>query len=179
MSAKTNTRWIFALVATLFVLSFTLLSMPHQASAAQSTQATSNSCLTCHEDLYYLHDTGCWYCITAHKDRCAGCHEGNPAAPKEEGAHFGMILHPQESNGEKCLDCHTADEAQMRMIEFETTAGFDTVIRPEEYTPLESTVLGFPEVSKPSPFENWPWLAGGVVLFGFWLALVYLSPQKP
>jgi len=178
MSAK-NARWMFALLVTLFVVSLAVLMMPDQASAAPSPNEVSNSCLSCHEDLYYLHDTGCWYCITEHKDRCAACHEGNPAVMKKEEAHFGMILHPQENNGEKCLDCHTAEDAQMKMIEFESTSGFDTVIKSEAYTPLDATVLGFPKVAEPSRLENWTWMVGGIVLFGFWLALVLMSPQKP
>lgn len=178
MSAKTA-RWMFALLATLLVVSFAVMSMPDQASAAPSTDEVSNSCLSCHEDQYYLHDTGCWYCLTAHKDRCAGCHEGNPAAVKAEGAHLGMILHPQENNGEKCLDCHTAEDAQMRLVEFESIKGFDTVIRPVAYVPAEPAAAGFPEIAEPSPLKNLPWVVGGIALFGFWLTLVLMSSQKP
>jgi hypothetical protein len=178
MFIKTN-RWIFVFLAALYILLLAIVWVPDNASAAPSVSTASNTCLTCHEDLYYNHDTGCWYCITAHKGRCAGCHEGNPTAVKAEEAHLGMILHPQENNGEKCLDCHTADDAQMRLVDFKATVGFDTVLRPEAYTPSETTVLGFPEIAEPSPLKNWPWLAGGIVLFGFWLVLVLMSPQKP
>lgn len=178
MSAKTA-RWMFVLLATLFLVLFAAMSMPEGASAAPSTDEISNSCLSCHENLYYIHDTGCWYCLTAHRDRCAGCHEGNPTAFKAEEAHLGMILHPQENNGEKCLDCHTPEDAHMRMVEFEANKGFDTIIRPVAYVPEETAVPGFPEIAEPSPLKNLPWMIGGIVLFGFWLALALLSPQKP
>lgn len=179
MSAKTA-RWMFALLATLFLVLLAVMSMPEGASAAPSTdEVSNNSCLSCHENQYYLHDTGCWYCLTAHKDRCAGCHEGNPATFKAEDAHLGMILHPQENNGKKCLDCHTAEDAHMRLVEFESIKGFDAVIRPVSYVPAETAAVGFPEIAEPSPLKNLPWMVGGIALFGFWLTLVLTSPQKP
>lgn len=55
MYAKTNT-WIQVLGAFLFVMLLVTLSLPAGASAAQAAGLTSNSCLTCHEDWYYLHD---------------------------------------------------------------------------------------------------------------------------
>lgn len=178
MSAKTA-RWMFSLLATMFLVLFAVMSMPEGASAAPSTDEVSNSCLICHEDLYYLYDTGKWYCITEHQDRCTNCHEGDPTAFNKEMSHQQLIAHPQQNNGEKCLDCHTAEDAHMRMAEFESVAGFDTVIRPVAYVPAEPVATGFPEIAEPSPFESLPWMIGGIVLFGFWLVLVFLSPQKP
>ncbi|MDP1546805.1 MAG: hypothetical protein Q8L87_12340 [Anaerolineales bacterium] len=179
MLPKNNYLLPIAAIVSLLVL-VGVLTLPVQVSAAPSMDDSSpNSCLTCHEGLYYLHDMGCWYCVTTHKDRCAGCHEGNPAAHKEEEAHFGMILHPQENNGGKCVECHTTEEAQLKLAEFESVAGFDTVIKVEAYAPSESVVTGFPEVAESNPLENWPWLAGGALFFGFWLALVLFSPMKP
>lgn len=90
-----------------------------------------------------------------------------------------MISHPQENNGEKCLECHMAEDAQMRLVKFESMAGFDTVIQPAAYTPVEPVATGFPAVAEPSSFKKLPWMIGGIVLFGFWLALALLSPHKP
>ena len=175
-----STRWIFALTAALFVVLFAILSLPDQASAAQVTASTDNSCLTCHEDLYYLHDSGKWYCITVHKDRCVGCHEGNAAVMKKEEAHLGLIAHPQKDNGAKCQECHTPQDTGTRLAKFASVGGFDTVMEASVYTPSVEVAAGFPEIPEANPLiENWPSLAGAFVLFGLWLALVLVSPLKP
>ena len=179
MLTKTN-RWIFALTVTLFVVLFGMLSRPVQVSAAQATDSTPNSCLTCHEDLYYLHDTGKLYCLTDHTDRCASCHEGNAAVMNKEQSHQGLIAHPQENNGEKCLECHTQQDAQTRLATFESEGGFGTVIKADAYTPPMEVAAGFPDVPEANSFVGkLPWLAGALVLFGFWLILFFSSPQKP
>jgi hypothetical protein len=179
MLTKTN-RWIFALSATLLIVLFGMLSLPVQVSAAQLTDATPNSCLTCHEDLYYLHDTGKLYCLTDHTDRCVNCHEGNAAVMKKEESHLGLIVHPQENNGEKCLECHTQQDAQTRLATFESKGGFDTVIKADVYTSPVEVAAGFPDVLETDSFvDKLPWLAGALVLFGLWLILFFFSPQKP
>ncbi len=176
MLAKTC-RWIFVLtVAVLAVLG--MLTLPIQVSAAPGVDSTPNYCFSCHEDLYYLHDTGCWYCLTAHKDRCVDCHEGSPVIMKKEEAHLGLIAHPQENNGAKCLECHTAQVSQERLVKFESENGFDEIIMADAYTPSAGTVAGFPTL-RDNPFlEKLPWLSGAFVLFGFWLILIHFSPIK-
>lgn len=175
MLLKDKYPFLITTMLSLFVL-IGVLALPAQASAApQMDDSSPNSCLSCHENLYYLHDTGCWYCVTAHKDRCAGCHEGNPAAYKEEEAHVGMILHPQENNGEKCLECHTAEEAQLKLNEFESVNGFNTVIHADAYTHSEFVKTDFPDVTASNPLETWFWLGAGFLTFGFWLSLVLRS----
>ena len=81
MLIKLN-QWIVALATTLLVVLSLLLSLPTQVSAAPVADLSSNSCLTCHEDLYYLHDMGKAYCLTEHADRCVNCHQGNPIVPE-------------------------------------------------------------------------------------------------
>jgi hypothetical protein len=180
MLQKNYHLFLIAVIVPLFVL-IGFLTMPVQVSAAPQIDDTSpNSCLSCHENLYYLHDTGCWYCMAdAHKDRCVDCHEGNPAAHKEEEAHVGMILHPQENNGEKCLECHTAEEAQIKLNEFESVAGFNTVVKADAYIHSEFVKTDFPEVTASNPLETWFWLGGSFLAFGFWLALVLRSSMRP
>lgn len=172
--------WILAFTATLLVVLFGTLSQPAQVSAAQAADSSPNSCLTCHEDLYYLHDTGKLYCLTDHADRCVNCHEGNAAVMKKEESHLGLIVHPQESNGEKCLECHTQQDAQTRLATFESKGGFDTVIKADVYTSPVEVAAGFPDVLETDSFvDKLPWLAGALVLFGLWLILFFFSPQKP
>ncbi|HRJ57907.1 MAG TPA: hypothetical protein PLV64_16565 [Anaerolineales bacterium] len=175
MLPKDKHPFLITAMLSLFVL-IGVLALPAQASAApQMDDSSPNSCLSCHENLYYLHDTGCWYCVTAHKDRCADCHEGNPSAYKEEEAHAGMILHPQENNGEKCLECHTAEEAQLKLNEFESVNGFNTVIHADVYTHSEFVKTDFPDVTASNLLETWFWLGAGFLAFGFWLSLVLRS----
>jgi hypothetical protein len=179
MSTKTN-RWIFALSTIFLVLFFMMLGMPAQVSAAQETGSNANSCLTCHEDLYYLHDSGKWYCLAVHTDRCVNCHEGNAAVMKMEESHLGLITHPQEDNGAKCQECHTPADTESRLVEFASAGGFDTAIRANTYMPLREASSGFPDTQQTNPLlENLPWLVGALVLFGLWLMLALFSPQKP
>jgi len=172
MSDKTI-RLMIVLLAFLFGASFAVISVPAQALAAQQVEVTSNSCLTCHENLYYLHDSGCWYCMTdAHKYRCTDCHEGNSTAIKEEDAHFGVLPHPQENDGAKCKQCHTEGlQARIDIFAVER-GGFETVVEPVAYVPTQSVETGFPETAQPTLAEKLPWVAGAFVLFGLWLALV-------
>jgi len=178
MSTKTK-RWIFILSVFLFVLLLAIWSVPVSASAAQVAGTTSNSCFTCHEDLYYLHDTGKYYCITEHKDRCVNCHEGNAAVMNKDESHMGLIIHPQKDDGAKCQQCHVAD-TQARLATFASLGGYKPVIEAVAYVPSSKIETGFPEIYEPDPIvENWPWLVVALVFFGLWLALVFLSPQKP
>ena len=112
-------HWILVAVVFIAALAFWALTLPTEAFALKPAFVTTdNSCLSCHEDLYYLHDSGCWYCMTeAHKDRCTDCHEGNPTAFKEKEAHIGFLRHPQENNGAKCRECH-AEDLQARLDKF-------------------------------------------------------------
>jgi hypothetical protein len=177
MSTKTN-RWTFALLATLFVFSFAMLSMPDQASAAPEADPTS-SCLTCHEDLYYLHDSGKYYCITEHKDRCVNCHDGNADVMNKDESHLGLIAYPQKDDGAKCQECH-AEDAQALLATFASLGGYKPIIEAEPYTPSITAPSGFPDAPEVNLIvENWPWLAGAFVLFGLWLLLVLFSPLKP
>lgn len=179
MFTKVN-RWIFVGLAILTVLAFAALSAPEQASAAPMiNEPADNSCLSCHENLYYLHDAGCWYCMAdVHKDRCTDCHEGNAASFKLEESHIGMLRHPQENDGAKCKECHAAD-VDARLDAFDAKGGFEQVIQPVAYTPHQPVELGFPETAKSNLAEKLPWAAGGIVIFGFWLALVLHPPHKP
>lgn len=174
-------RWFFVAAVPLMVLLLGTLSQPGKVSADWQPVPPANSCLTCHEDLYYLHDTGCLYCMTpAHKDRCADCHEGNVKSMKTEEAHLGMIAHPQEQNGKKCLECHSVEETTTLLQKFNSEIGFDVVIAAEGYVPRNETVLGLSNPKETNPFlASWKWIAGASLFFGLWLWLVLASPTRP
>jgi hypothetical protein len=177
-----NYRWSLALIAILFVGILSLSGKTSYVSADQienQISSTSSSCLSCHDDLYYLYDMGKSYCITEHKDRCVNCHEGNPTALNKDESHLGLIAYPQKDNGAKCQQCHPQD-SQTRLDKFALMGGYKTVNEAVPYTPIGAAVTGFPEIPEANQIvENLPWVAGAVVFFGLWLALVLFSPQKP
>ncbi len=172
-----NNHWLPILAAILLAVLFAVY-LPTRATAAQSMDTVPNSCLSCHEDLYYLYDTGSHYCLAAHADRCTNCHQGNNATVKQEEAHIGLLARPQENDGAKCRECHTPQEARDRMTTFALqSGGFGTVLQEPAYISSVRPSSEFPEV--PQESGVWPWLAGAAVLFGLWLALVLLSPVRP
>jgi hypothetical protein len=85
------------------------------------------TCIKCHEDLYFLHDTGNWFCIRESPMRCVDCHGGDPFAINKEEAHTNRKAHPI-INGDisKCQECHPA-ECNERLVKFETVAGISDV----------------------------------------------------
>ena len=178
MSTKTIRRMI-VVFAVLLVITLAVLSLPVNASAAPKWDTRSNSCLTCHEDLYYLHDTGKYYCITEHKDRCVNCHEGNATVMNKDQAHVGLTAHPQENEGAKCQECH-AGETQIRLDTFAVLGGYSTVVKADAYVPSTTVEGGFPDTPEENPIaKTWPFWVGGILIFGLWLALVLTSPVKP
>ena len=172
-----SNRWILVFLAFMFVAALAMLPKP--ASAAQAATPPTNSCLTCHEDLYYLHDIGKWYCITEHKDRCVNCHEGDRTVLNENESHKGLIIHPQRNNGEKCLECHPQD-SNSHLAKFASLGGYNALTETKPYIPPVKDVTTSFTLSGTEPFaENWPWAVGGIFGFGLWLVLVLSSPLKP
>jgi hypothetical protein len=96
---------------------------------------------------------------------------------KVEESHLGMLAHPQENNGAKCLECHEQADLQNRLTTFNANNEFDEVIHVEAYTPSVEAESGFPEIAE--PMIEWKWAVGASILFGLWLVLVLLSPLKP
>lgn len=173
-------RWIFvfavSMITTVLLATF---GIPAQVAAMQGTETGSNSCLNCHEDLYYLHDTGKHYCIADMKDRCTNCHAGNAAAVNKDKSHLGLIAYPQKDDGAKCQECH-AEDSNARLVTFASMGGYKLVVEAALMTPVSPVAAGFPEIPESNQIvEYLPWVAVAVVIFGLWLALVLISPQKP
>lgn len=169
-----SSRWITIIVAFSVVFAFGVSTLPAEVEALSSVAVTAdNYCLSCHEDLYYLHDIGCWYCMSEpHRNRCVDCHEGDSSALKEDAAHVGLLKHPQENDGVKCLECHTPEESQILLAKFESNQGFDTVIHADPYVPSKHVKIGFSNTAESNSFtENLFWLTIGFLAFGIWLVL--------
>jgi hypothetical protein len=107
------------------------------AYAADVAPPEKESCVACHEDYYYLHDTGKWFCLCTEKMRCTCCHGGDPAAEQAAIAHKDMVLYPALKDGAICQECHTQD-FQSRLAQFASVAGMSQ-FQPREfiYTPVE------------------------------------------
>jgi hypothetical protein len=127
----------------LFV-SFTLVCLMivtiffHTPVRAQSISTDENNCTTCHEDLYFLHDTGNWFCLRESPMNCVDCHGGNPEAVIQETSHLNRAAHPViNEDVSKCQECHPA-ECDKRVELFDQMAGIGQVQVAAPYTPAHS-----------------------------------------
>lgn len=120
-----------AVVAALF------LATPVHSYAKSAEQGHGdNQCLVCHENLYYLYDTGKWYCLNESPMACTYCHAGNPDVITKEGAHFNRAAHPViNENDKKCYECHPAT-AVSHLDEFRRVAGISQVMVAIPYQPV-------------------------------------------
>jgi len=161
MSVKKLFPVLLFLVGTFVTLS--LFSFPSMAQARLPLQVNDGSqCVTCHEDLYYLHDTGKAYCLKDAPMACVDCHGGNPAALTKEAAHFNRAAHPViNDDDKKCYECHPV-EAEARLDEFRHTAGLSEIKLAATCEPASLPVTaGFPE-SQP---EQWAPTTQAMTLF--------------
>lgn len=117
-----------------------LLSTPATASADGPAPTPNNgNCVVCHEDLYFLHDTGNWFCLKESPMTCTGCHGGDPTATTKEEAHNHRAAHPVVNEDiSKCQECHP-NECYDRIEYFKQTAGISEVLVAAPYTPSYST----------------------------------------
>lgn len=135
----------------LILLSF-LAATPVYAQS--STQDIDNgTCIKCHEDLYFLHDTGNWFCIRESPMRCVDCHGGNPAATTQETAHYDRSAHPVINEDiSKCQECH-AEECFDRAAKFDAVAGLKEVklVSPVPASGVSNQTTGLPAFEEQDP----------------------------
>jgi hypothetical protein len=111
-------------LGALLVLAASIGFLAGDAPAEARTEASDNdeSCISCHEALYQLHDIGKWYCLCEVKARCTFCHGGVVGALEEQAAHAGMIAKPIRDTEIVCQSCHP-DDYRDRMSSFIARAG--------------------------------------------------------
>jgi hypothetical protein len=176
MSNKFHSRAWFAVAALLGMV--LLLPVPQPAASQTPINPEEPACIQCHEDLYYLHDTGKWFCISKSPMQCTGCHGGDPTAITKEAAHQHRTAHPV-INGDTttCRQCHVEDCAE-RVSKFDAIAGISLVVlvsTPVGPAPVASTVVTPvpPTAAEAAPLWFWPLLltiavlAIGLALFGW------------
>lgn len=175
MSARLDLfKWL-AMLPLIGVLAFS--AVPGRADAIQAVDINEEStCLGCHENLYYLYDTGKWFCVAKAPMRCVNCHGGDPTASDQAAAHQHRTAHPI-INGDTttCQHCHTGDCAE-HVQQFDRLAGISQDIK--------VAVSTQPHAVSPRPIDPSPapavdpvsglWSLGGVVMLaaalgGLWL----------
>lgn len=138
MSTK-KTLFKTSLTVGIFIV---LISLPTSAVAyADDPIPTPNNgnCTACHEDLYFLHDTGNWFCLRESPMSCVDCHGGNPNTLDKELAHTQRAAHPIiNENVTKCQQCHP-QECHDRVAIFDQAAGIKNVLVAAPYTPSYSS----------------------------------------
>jgi hypothetical protein len=138
-----NTKKIIFLCWLITLMSIVILIVPSlepaRAQAQMSTPfADHGSCIKCHEDLYFLHDTGNWFCIRESPMRCVDCHGGDPLSLKQEVAHASREAHPiVNEDVSTCQKCHPA-ECDERVAKFDQVAGISNVLVAVPYQPEPS-----------------------------------------
>jgi len=102
---KTNKLYLVSLLS--LCISLMAFTMPSMIAQAQESTQDNGNCINCHENLYYLHDTGNWFCLKDSPMRCVDCHGGNPAATTKETAHYDRSAHPVIGEDiSRCETCH-------------------------------------------------------------------------
>lgn len=132
-----------------------LAATPAQAQAL-AVDVDNGNCIKCHEDLYFLHDTGKYFCIRESPMRCVDCHGGDPAATTQESAHYDRSAHPIVNEDiSKCQECH-AEECFDRAKDFGIIAGFKEVklVSPVPASSVLNQTTGLPVFEEQKPV-NW------------------------
>jgi hypothetical protein len=162
------TKRIAFVLASLFAIVLSLC-MPGPALAEQDTPETPSNCIVCHENLYYLHDTGKYFCVNEASQRCVDCHGGDPTATDKESAHFDRSAHPVV-NGDisKCQECHPSDCEEF-VHKFEQVAGINPVMLAAKPILLEARPADVPiPPNSQQPPATWalflPIMAGGALI---------------
>lgn len=124
------------------------------ASAQDETPPPEEcQCRQCHEQQYYLYDSGKWYCLCKAPMTCVHCHSGNGHETNAELAHKDMLANPFANNAAICQDCHKG-ESQARVNEFVKRAGGSKPVGmqsqpafytadPQPFPKTEPRILGF------------------------------------
>ncbi len=159
------TKKSFILISLLIGITLALAMFANLAPAQARSPfqaADGNQCVTCHESLYYLHDTGKAYCLKDAPMSCVDCHGGDPTALTKEVAHFDRAAHPViEAEDKKCYECHPS-QAEARLDKFRQVAGISEIALVVPCDPANLPVTArFPQ-SEP---EKWTPSAPAISLF--------------
>jgi len=142
------------------------------ARAQEALPSERSTCRICHENRYYLYDTGQWYCLCGKQRTCTDCHFGVDDAWDIEIAHESLVVNPIEHDATVCQDCHLED-AQDYIAKFAVVAGIDLnatpIPTPTAFVP--PTLAAGEELHtaslQPQPLQTWQKLAFGGITLAF------------
>lgn len=168
---KRNLRLTLILTTAGILIVLTALSMPSVAYADDPVPAPDNgNCVTCHEDLYLLHDTGNWFCLKESPMTCVDCHGGDPNTLDKELAHANRATHPiLNEDVTKCQQCHP-DKCDERVEFFDQTAGISRILVAIPHAPSYST-----EYASIKPVEEPQQVPKNLLIFWEVIPLVVVS----
>lgn len=153
-------QFVFTGIGILFiVMGLTLIANTPTHAQTPTPPPEKEGCVGCHDNLYYLHDTGKWYCQCSSSPDCTSCHGGNPTVLTEKEAHLGMIASPTKNDAEICQGCHPTDY-HTRIERFAAIAGIKPT-HPPCPTPTSTgagIVIGGgapPSLVAPKPANIW------------------------
>ena len=116
----------------------------------------NGTCIGCHEDLYFNHDKGQWFCIRESPMSCVYCHGGDPTATTKVEAHYDRSAHPIVNNDiSVCRECHV-EGCMDCVMEFDRVAGIKQVklAAPVSGPRASEQIPCLPAVEKQTPI-NW------------------------
>jgi len=149
---KANKLFLVSLLSICICL--TASSMPSMNARAQEPTGDNGNCVTCHENLYYLHDTGNWFCLNDSSMRCVDCHGGNPAATTKEAAHYDRSAHPVIGGDiSRCETCHTDCAKRLTVLDEKVGIG---EVKEATYVPLSDVSIptgNLPAVERQNPVD--------------------------
>lgn len=155
---KTGTFSIFGASFSLCLLLLTLSFASPVYAQSPTPEVDNGNCVTCHENLYYLHDTGNWFCLHESPMRCVDCHGGDPTATTQESAHYDRSAHPVINEDiSKCQECHVDPEDCCDCVsKFDRVAGIKEVkvVSPLPVSGASDLTPGLPVTDRPERV-NW------------------------
>lgn len=110
---------VWFLLIGMLILSLALAS---PASAQEPTPENDANCVSCHDDQYYLYDSGKYFCLCEAPMHCVYCHGGRVDSYEKEIAHEGLVLYPTRDQAQRCQTCHEEDYMS-RIVKFDAIAG--------------------------------------------------------
>lgn len=171
MSRKTSSILFALFTLVCLVLAAVFVNTPAHAQSVPANGREDN-CMSCHENLYFLHDTGNWFCIRESPMGCVDCHGGDPEAITQEMAHSHRAAHPViNEDVSKCQECHP-EECNERVELFDQTAGISQVRVAAPYTPAHSTERTANEAAEVAQSDGQP--VGFLLMFWEVIPLVVI-----
>ena len=166
MSRKWFTIWV--MLAGLMIL---LLPVANPVHAQESTPENDANCVSCHENQYFLYDSGKYYCLCEAPMHCIYCHGGRTDSYTKEIAHEGMVFYPTADYAARCKNCHTEDY-MARVVKFDAVAGIGPEPRPM-VTATAIQIVALPAETSPGApllylgqLEPWRQVGLGILAIG-------------